>query len=112
MKFEEVLPALREGKRVKRKSWDTGAFITSASSGNIAAKSLMADDWEVYEEPKKPRLLAPALFRELGRTMIIVTQELYATEQEAKDDAAGSSSLIFISWPAVANASGCSRWKI
>jgi hypothetical protein len=100
MKFEEVLPALREGKKVRRKSWDTNTFITNPNLGNIATTSLMADDWEVCEEPKKPRLLAHALLNDIGHVELSCC--LYASEKEARDVIGDS----FISWPAVANAEG------
>ena len=58
------------------------------------------------EPPKKPRRLAPALLRRLGGKRIFVTEELYTTEQEAQDDAAGSPGLVFIAWPAVPNKDG------
>jgi hypothetical protein len=55
MKFEEVLPALRAGKKVRRKSWkehlifrfNLGCLVTLT---NI---DLVADDWEVVKEKVK-----------------------------------------------------------
>ena len=58
MKFEEVLPLLREGKKVRRKTWTEGRYIT-ASYGLIAvagdtwmySEGILDDDWEIYKEP-------------------------------------------------------------
>lgn len=64
MKFEEILPALREGKKIKRKDivWknyfgflfisDTENEIFSDSVGyyyEITKSDLNADDWEVVK---------------------------------------------------------------
>ena len=64
MKFEEVLPALREGKKVRRKAYPTdysiclkdGALKTFISYLNefvgdikLTTSDLLADDWEVVK---------------------------------------------------------------
>lgn len=55
MKFEEVLPALREGKKVWRAAWnkhsDYCLFIDDLDNG-IELRSLLEDDWEIVQEPK------------------------------------------------------------
>ena len=72
MKFEEVLPALRVGKKIRRGDivWqnyygflfisETENKISSDNVRNddykIIAKDLIADDWEIVEEPKKIKL--------------------------------------------------------
>ena len=72
MKFEEVLPALREGKKIRRedtvwKNYYGFLFISETEdkifSDNvvndnyrIAKKDLNSDDWEIVEEPKKVKL--------------------------------------------------------
>lgn len=72
MKFEEVLPALREGKRIKRKDvvWQnyygflfigkTENKIFSDSVGNndykLTKEDLLANDWEIVKEPKKVKV--------------------------------------------------------
>ena len=66
MKFEEVLPALREGKKVRRKSWGrVHSFIIIKDDSlvddyhcnvGIYAYDLKADDWEVVKNKKKVKL--------------------------------------------------------
>ncbi len=102
MKFEEVLPALREGKKVRRKSWAARDYIVGGSSYELSACSLMADDWEVYEEPKKPRLLAPAFVKWEKSDHPELTAELYESEEVARKEVG----KYFVSWPAVANKDG------
>ena len=68
MKFEEVLPALREGKKIRRKAYPPDyyicledkvlkAFISyyNRLTGGIKliSRDLLADDWEIIEEKKK-----------------------------------------------------------
>ena len=70
MKFEEVLPALRKGKKIRRKSWkpeeyiilitndpEYGAYITNEKRGKqlylINLFWIHDDDWEIVPEPKK-----------------------------------------------------------
>lgn len=63
MRFEEALAAMREGKKVRRKSWRESGFmyikngIISDDSGfndldAVGVENVLADDWEIYEEPK------------------------------------------------------------
>lgn len=66
MKFEEVLPALREGKKIRRKSWGrVRSFIIIKDDSLvddyrcnvvIYAYDLKADDWEIVKEKKKVKL--------------------------------------------------------
>ena len=61
MIFEEVLPALREGKKVRLARWKKGRYIYvwegylvneyEAVSG-LGIDAALYDDWEVVEEPK------------------------------------------------------------
>ena len=48
MKFEEVLGAFREGKRVRRKS--NGFWINKSNSLMVGQLDILADDWEVERE--------------------------------------------------------------
>ena len=54
MKFEEVFPALREGKKIRRKSWGKDRVYDNTTAVlcflNVPAL-LNATDWEIYEEP-------------------------------------------------------------
>lgn len=66
MKFEEALPALREGKEIRRKSWvdkrrysfEGGKFIYYSNEPEIYFKQfmeediLLADDWEIVKRVK------------------------------------------------------------
>ena len=66
MKFEEVIPALREGKKIRRKSWGrVRSFIIIKDDSLvddyrcnvvIYAYDLKADDWEIVKETKKVKL--------------------------------------------------------
>lgn len=71
MKFEEVLPALREGKMIKRKCWREGEYLKIDGEylerkdcavlerklfTDFSLKELLADDWETVKEPKKIKL--------------------------------------------------------
>ena len=66
MKFEEVLPALREGKKIKRKSMPCGYFHINEKNHVVYGKgnfysvgletNILQDDWEIVEEKKKVKL--------------------------------------------------------
>lgn len=72
MTFEKAIEAMKQWKKVKRKSWDSSIkyahmnnvrkrvdLISGLSMGfdnnfyNFEDGGLLADDWEIYEEPKK-----------------------------------------------------------
>ena len=74
MKLEEVLPALREGKKIRRTFWWEGHYFKLTSDGIvdqegknfiIGKDDLFADDWEVVKEIKKVKLrdLTPAQYK-------------------------------------------------
>ena len=67
MKFEEILPKLREGKKIKKGSWWEGHYIIyDNNSGDIVNQNgypyLFTQhdfnyiNWEIIEEPKKIKL--------------------------------------------------------
>lgn len=57
MKFEEVLPALREGKKIGRASSKLGMTFTKDEFFRLDSIDLLqADDWEVVREKKKVKL--------------------------------------------------------
>ena len=67
MKFEEILPDLREGIKVRRKSWNKGNYIVVKEDNLIADENnyaipfciddFSADDWEIFFiEAKKVKL--------------------------------------------------------
>lgn len=68
MKLEEVLPALKEGKKIGRKKWNKGYYyeMTYKYGHNVIVdnhgdakedwENILATDWEIVEEPKKVKL--------------------------------------------------------
>lgn len=69
MKFEEVLPALREGKKIRRNFWREDTYFYKNHLGTIIFKNgsedtyyydlsclLNSNDWEIVKEPKKVKL--------------------------------------------------------
>ena len=71
MKFEEIIPALRDGKKVRRESWHRADSITYEWDGDLSKlrdmpyggyfqyhlplKDLNANDWEIKDENWKPK---------------------------------------------------------
>lgn len=63
MKFEEILPALREGKKIRRSFWSNEHYIELVGCDfydNRTNKEyyfnlndFIADSWEIVKEPKK-----------------------------------------------------------
>ena len=65
MKFEEVLPALREGKKIRRRC---GYYIKNNRIVDEfgVASDILQDDWEIVEEKNKKiklRDLTPEQFK-------------------------------------------------
>lgn len=69
MKFEKIIPALKEGNKIKRKGWEKGQYIKIhdffvvgkiVTEDNInyalTVMDLEADDWEIVKETKKVKL--------------------------------------------------------
>ena len=66
MKFEEVLPALREGKKIRRKSRKREEYFFAKKDGSVLDEhgynamlyvyGLLADDWEIIKNKKKVKL--------------------------------------------------------
>lgn len=69
MKFEEIIPALREGKKVKRSSRGKDTYLYNYRQGAFNFKDgdeerfyydlsyfLDSDDWEIIKETKKVKL--------------------------------------------------------
>lgn len=65
MKFEEILPALREGKKIRRKFWFEGHYFKLTNDGIInqegkyfafGKNDLFCSDWEIFKEVKKVKL--------------------------------------------------------
>lgn len=60
MTFEEALKALKEGKKVRKKTWDTGWYVKlsgerivnkNGGCDFISIADLSEDNWEEYKEP-------------------------------------------------------------
>lgn len=51
MKLEDVLPALREGKQVRRKGWELPQSHSEHLQICYAWESVTANDWEIVPEP-------------------------------------------------------------
>lgn len=49
MKFEEIIPLIREGKKIRRKSWLPDWPELELFNTIIDRNSILADDWEIIE---------------------------------------------------------------
>ena len=67
MRFEEVLPALREGKKIRRKEWEEIEYIYKPKNENelrtedyhvvnLSWEDFFSDNWEIVKEKKKVKL--------------------------------------------------------
>ena len=66
MKFEEIIPALREGKKIRRRGWCKGAYISIGTDGSVCDQNngifpfvlndFKSEFWEIIKEPKKVKL--------------------------------------------------------
>lgn len=77
------------GAKVRRKEWNRDAFDTfEGSSTAISLLALRADDWELYEEPKKKRIVKmwPALHLHHGDSYFI-TNGIFPTIEDARHQA-------------------------
>ena len=55
LRFEEVLPALKAGKKVRRESWCITVYFKLGDDGSgwMTVRDFLADDWEVVKEKVK-----------------------------------------------------------
>lgn len=53
MKLEEVLPAIRQGKQVRRKGWDKFDNWLERLQASYAWESVLEDDWEIVSVSKR-----------------------------------------------------------
>ena len=64
MKFEEILPALKEGKKIRRKIWSSDEYIVLkervfSQDGilhSFSYNDFVAKDWEVIKDKRSVRL--------------------------------------------------------
>lgn len=54
MKFEDVLPAFREGKKIQRKTRSIQLHRSESESTYFTINGILADDWEIEEETPLP----------------------------------------------------------
>lgn len=82
-KFKEVLPALREGKIIKRKN---GELISLSNEGYnlLLQKDIHAEDWEIYEEPKQKVPYYPVLVKIRFGEVIPYYEKKFKNLEEAK----------------------------
>lgn len=102
MKFEEVLPALREGKQVRRKNGYYTYYLNKYSEDNysfrdtvynadrdIEANDIIADDWEIIEEPKTKVKYYPILIKQPSDNKVLISNSKFKDLEEAKLNAMG-----------------------
>lgn len=103
MRFEEALAEYRKGKKIRRHSWlfalHTIPFY--CESTHLLHTAVMADDWEIVEEPKPPKLMAPCIYGSTHSARLEVSGTLYSSMEEAKKEFA-----VVRQWPALPNANG------
>ena len=75
--FEEILPALRAGKKVRRQEWQEDSYVKAHEvmvkwdDGQdlvLSVPGLNSDDWEIVPEPKRVAiyLLKSTMFGDRG----------------------------------------------
>lgn len=86
MKLEEILQAIREGKRVRRKGW-----MSSSRSVVVDKESIDADDWFIEEDYEQVGVWQWVYWTEaitVGRAVVgrnPVATMCHLTEQEANE---------------------------
>lgn len=103
------------GKKIRTKSWKRIVFIHVKFVGDVLivgidqnGKEILynfeGEEFELYEEPKKKVLMAPAIVKTpYGYAM---SEYFYSSEKEAKDDIEIKTISKFICWPAIPNKDG------
>lgn len=79
MNFEHALEAMRQGKKVRRMSWNDGSYICFNSAGDIVVENgclfPLFLDWEIYEEPQKePEMTNETAITLLKRAIAVVAE--------------------------------------
>lgn len=101
------------GKKVRCVTWDEVRYVEVLCVGNeyffgklnvgswnashVCSEGayLLDNSWELYEEPKKKKILSPAVFKSVR--IYCITPECYESEEEARV----TLKECFISWPAM-----------
>ncbi len=82
--FEEVLPAFREGKSIRRRCWDLGNHMWYVTKSSVFYKptldDVLATDWEVVKEKVKKTVWVN-MYREEN---MIVARGTFGTKEEAE----------------------------
>jgi len=96
MKFEEILPHLRAGKKVRRKMWKEHIqSIDLTDDSRLLFKiDTLKDDWEVIEEPK-PKKKKVKLYAYISKDILRYKNCLYDINFIASKDY-GSSAFIAV----------------
>lgn len=55
MRFEEVLPEIRKGRKARRKGQVGNDFDPSDRYSDHSIEDFLADDWELVPEKRKPK---------------------------------------------------------
>lgn len=81
MKFEQVLQAMKEGKKVKRKAWDFNY------EGYCTNQDLLADDWEIVGEEQPEQKTAPFyyIFECNGKTEHVMFDNIVLSGNQPDD---------------------------
>lgn len=94
MRFEEIMGALREGKKVRRKQWSKSLYLYRISEHTYSCEydfelkqkirfvDILNDDWEIFEEPKKKVKYYPVLVKGENGDFYISTS--FSSIDEAK----------------------------
>lgn len=85
MTFREAMQAMLDGKAVRRKSWCDGGVKLTSKGHLIGLKECLPtilltearnnDDWEIYEEPRKPAEFEVWWNDKTGEIVPILTKE-------------------------------------
>jgi hypothetical protein len=86
MKFEEVLPAFREGKRIKIKNVD-GMYQKDVSmSCELTLSRILSNNWEIVKEKvKKTKTVWINCYSEEKQGMVHTTAESAASMRKSSD---------------------------
>jgi len=94
MKFSQATALLEQGKKIRRDLWVKNVFIYIKNGELLSSNGMytilnpdeiVADDWELYEEPKKKRIVKmwPAIIK-AGDNECYISSYLYCSIESAK----------------------------
>ena len=81
MLLEQILPRLRAGEKIRRRSGNRDVVMLLKNATTRQLEDLLADDWEVVQEPKKMRTMYLWLTRFRDESFKI-TKELFENEEQ------------------------------